>query len=261
MTPRIWTPFSEFYRARGYRVLAPPWPRFEREIESLRRYPDPMDDLGIAEIVDHYEHLIRGLDAPPILMGHSFGGLFVQILLDRGVGAAGVAIDSVSPKGVCRLPFSQLRALSPVLRNPANRRRAVSLTLDQFQYAFANTMSERDAREAFEANAVPAPGRIVFEAALANLNPHAPTRVHYRNHTRAPLLMIAGGDDHVVPPSINRANVTKYRDSRATTDFMEFPGRSHLIVAQTGWQEVADRALDWARTHAAAARPAGAVEA
>ena len=249
MTPRSWDPFRGFCEQRGYRVLAPPWPRLEGEVEEIRRDPSAMAGLGMTEIVDSYEHVIRTLDEPPIIIGHSFGGLFVQMLLDRGLGAAGIAIDAAAPKGVWRLPFSQIRALSPVLLNPANVRRAVALSFEQFQYAFANTMTEREAREAFQLNAVPAPGRIVFQAGLANLNPRAASKVDYRNDRRAPLLLVAGGEDHIVPASVDRATLRKYRHSTARTDFVEFPGRSHLIVAQTGWEEVAEHAVSWAQKH------------
>jgi pimeloyl-ACP methyl ester carboxylesterase len=249
MTPRSWDPFRGLFSQQGYRVLTPPWSRLEGEVEEIRRDPSAMAGLGIAEIVDGYEQFIRLLDEPPIIMGHSFGGLFVQMLLDRGLGLAGVAIDAAAPRGVLRLPFSQIRSLSPVLLNPANLRRAVSLDFEQFRYAFANTMTEREAREAFQLNAIPAPGRIVFQAGLANLNPRAVTKVDYRNDRRAPLLLIAGSEDHIVPASVNQANLRKYRHSTATTDFVEFPGRSHLIVAQTGWEEVAEHALSWAQEH------------
>jgi pimeloyl-ACP methyl ester carboxylesterase len=249
MTPRSWDPFRGFFEAAGCRVLTPAWPRLDAEVEDLRRDPSAMADLGVTEIVDHYDQIIRQLDAPPIVMGHSFGGLFVQMLLDRGLGAAGVAIDAAAPKGVLRLPFAQIRALSPVLRNPANRRRPVALNFKQFKYGFANTMTEQAAQDAFERDAVPTPGRIFFEAGLANLNPRAPTKVNYRNDTRAPLLLIAGSEDHTVPASVNRSNVAKYRRSKAITNYSEFAGRSHLIVAQDGWEEVADRALQWARSH------------
>jgi pimeloyl-ACP methyl ester carboxylesterase len=249
MTPRSWDPFRGLYEQRGYRVLTPPWPRIEGEVEEIRRDPSEMAGLGISEIVDGYEQVIRLLDEPPIIMGHSFGGLFVQMLLDRGLGAAGVAIDAAAPKGVLRLPFSQIKALSPVLLNPANVRRAVPLDFEQFRYAFANTMTDREAREAFELNAIPAPGRIVFQAGLANFNPRAASKVDYRNNRRAPLLLIAGSEDHIVPASVNQSNLRKYRHSTATTNFAEFPGRSHLIVAQTGWEEVAEHALSWAQKH------------
>jgi pimeloyl-ACP methyl ester carboxylesterase len=246
VTPRSWTRFRGYYEARNYRVLTPPWPRLVGDVEDVRRDPSALNGLGIKECVDHYDSIIRNLDEPPIIMGHSFGGLFVQMLLDRGLGAAGVAIDGAQAKGVLRLPAAQIRALSPVLLNPANRKRTVALTYKEFRYGFANTMSEADARAAFEAEAIPSPGRPVFEAGLANLNPRAVTKVNYRNDTRAPLLLIAGSDDHTVPAAVNRSNYHKYHRSKAVTSFKEFPGRSHLTIAQTGWEEVADYALSWA---------------
>jgi len=246
MTPRSWDPFRGFFEARGYRVMTPPWPRLRGEVEDIRRDPSALNGLGVTEIANHYENVIRELDEPPILMGHSFGGLFVQMLLDRGLGVAGVAIDAAAPKGVLKLPWSQIRSLSPVLLNPVNNWRTVALTFEQFRYAMANTMSDIEAMESYQRNAIPVPGRLVFQAGLANLNPWAATRVNYRNKKRAPLLLIAGSNDHIVPASVNRANFRKYRNSKAVTGFKEFSGRSHLIVAQDGWQEVAEYALAWA---------------
>jgi pimeloyl-ACP methyl ester carboxylesterase len=247
LTPRSWELFSSFFERCGWRVLAPAWPRMKGEVEEIRRDPSALAGLGVLEIADHYENVLRGLSAPPILMGHSFGGLIVQMLLDRGLGSAGVAIDSAAPKGVFRLPFSAIRAAKPVLSNPANYRRTVALSLPQFQYGFANTMGEHAARAAYERYVIPGPGRPIFQAATANLHASAATRVNYLNHDRAPLLLIAGGADHQVPPSMNRSNYRKYAGSRAITEFREFAGRSHLITAQEGWQEVAEYALTWAQ--------------
>jgi pimeloyl-ACP methyl ester carboxylesterase len=246
MTPRSWEPFRGFYEARGYRVLTPPWPRMKGEAEDIRRDPSPLNGLGTTEIVDHYENILREQDEPPIIMGHSIGGMFVQMLLDRGLGAVGVGIDAAAPKGVLKLPWSQIRSLSPVLLNPANFNRTVGLTFPQFRYAFANNISDVEAMKVYQRNAIPVPGRLVFQAGLANLNPWAATTVNYRNNDRAPLLLIAGSDDHTVPASVDRSTFRKYRYSKAITDFKEFPGRSHLIVAQEGWQEVAEYALTWA---------------
>jgi pimeloyl-ACP methyl ester carboxylesterase len=245
MTPRSWERFRGFYEERGLRVMAPAWPRMQGEVEEIRRDPSALRGLGVKEIVDHYDKIVRALDEPPILIGHSFGGLFVEMLLDRGLGAAGVAIDATAPKGVFRLPPAQLRAVSPVLRNPANVRRTVALSFPEFRYAFANTMSEDDARAAFERYAIPGPGRPLFEAATANFNPRAATRVDYRNGRRAPLLLVTGSEDHTVPASVSRDTHARYRHSAAVTAFREFPGRSHLLIAQDGWQEIAEDAIAW----------------
>lgn len=249
MTPRSWQLFREFYEQQGHQVFAPPWPRLHSEVEEIRRNPSALAGLGITEIVDHYEKFMRSLDQPPILIGHSFGGLIVQILIDRGLGAAGIAIDSATPKGIWKLPFSAIKSVSPVLSNPLNYQRTVSLTFEQFEYAFANSMSESEARSAYRLNVVPGPGRPIFQVALANFNPWAATKVNYRNHGRSPLLLIGGANDRLVPSVQNRINYKKYAHSKAITDYKEFPNRSHLIVAQEGWQEVAEYALAWAQSN------------
>ncbi len=258
MTPLSWEHWIDRYSERGYNVLAPAWPGLDGDIEQLRADPSAIEHLGIEEIVDHYDAIIRELDAPPIIVGHSFGGAFTEILLDRGLGAAGVAIDAAAVKGITKLPFAQLKSAFPVLKNPANNHRAVMLTFDEFHYAFSNTMSDDDAVAAYNRYAVPGPGRVLFQGAFANFNPHAPTRVDFHNDNRAPLLLIAGEDDHTVPAVVDRSAAKHYRKSAAITDYKEFPGRSHFIIGQEGWEEVADYALRWAVEHAAATTSAPA---
>jgi pimeloyl-ACP methyl ester carboxylesterase len=252
MTPLSWENWIERYGARGYRMLAPAWPGMDVPIEQLRADPSPIEDLGIQEIVDHYDTIIRGLDAPPIIMGHSFGGAFAEILLDRGLGAAGVGIDAAAVKGIARPPFAQLKSAFPVLKNPANVHRAVPLSPDEFHYAFTNTLTPEESQRVYDRYAVPGPGRVLFQGALANFNPHAPTRVDFAKDDRAPLLLIAGEVDHTVPAVVDRSAAKHYSKSSAVTEYKEFPGRSHYIIGQAGWEEVADYALDWAREHAAA---------
>jgi len=250
MTPLSWEHWIDRYTSRGHRVLAPSWPGMEGDIVDLRRDPSPYARLTIPEIVEHYEKIIRNLDRPPIIMGHSFGGGFTQVLLDRGLGAAGVAIDSAPTKGVLRLPFSTLRVAWPVLRNPANRHKAVPLTPKQFHYAFGNTLTEEESLRAYGRYHIPGPGHVLFEGAMANLQPHSALRVDYRNPDRAPLLLIAGGADHIVPAAVNRSNAKKYGRGTPKVDYREFTGRSHYTVGQGGWEEVADYALGWATENA-----------
>jgi pimeloyl-ACP methyl ester carboxylesterase len=249
MTPLSWENWTERLSGRGYRVIAPSWPGMERGIEQLRRDPSSVAGVGVREIVEHYVKILRELRVAPILIGHSFGGAFVQLLLDRGLGAAGVAIHSAPVRGVLSLPLSTLKVTFPVLGNPANVRRAVALTPKQFHYAFTNTLSEQDSAAVYDRYHIPGPGRVLFQAALANLDPRAPTRVDFRRDERAPLLLIAGGLDHVVPASVNRENARRYR-SNAVTEIIEFAGRSHYTLGQAGWEEVADYAIDWAAAHA-----------
>jgi pimeloyl-ACP methyl ester carboxylesterase len=245
MTPHSWDKWVDRYSSRGYRVVAPAWPGLDRDIADIRRDPSSLAGLGVTEIVDHYDRIIRDLDQPPIIMGHSFGAAFTQLLLDRGLGAAAVAISSAPVKGVLRLPFSSLRSAWPALKNPANRKRSFTLSPKQFRYRFGNTMSEEQSNAAYEDRYIPGSGRVLFQAGLANFTPNATTKVDFRRPGRAPMLMIAGEKDHVAPPSIVRSMFKKQRKSPSTTDYKEFPGRSHYICGERGWEEVADYALAW----------------
>ncbi|HKP59167.1 MAG TPA: alpha/beta fold hydrolase [Polyangiales bacterium] len=245
MTPLCWEHWIERFSSRGYSVIAPSWPRVEIGIEQLRRHPDTLAGLGVREIAQHYENIVRELRRPPILIGHSFGGAFVQLLLDRGLGAAGVAIHSAPVRGVYTLPLSTLRSTFPVLHDPRNAWRAVALTPRQFHYAFTNTLSEQESASIYDRYHIPGPGRVLFQAAFANLTPRAATRVDFTRSRRPPLLLIAGGADRVVPAAVNQENFRRYRGD-AVTDYKEFPGRSHYTLGQAGWEEVADCALDWA---------------
>lgn len=251
VTALSWEHWIKRYTDRGYHVIARSWPGMDIGIEQLRADPSRVAHLGVTEIVDHFDRIIRQLDRPPILIGHSFGGLIVQILLDRGLGAAGVAIDPAPVKGILKLPLSTLRVGFPALRNPANVKRAVPLTPEQFHYAFTNTLTAEEAAEVYERYEVPGPDRVLFQASLANLTPNAVTRVNFNNNDRAPLLLIAGGKDNIAPASLTRANYDLYHNSKALTDYREFPERSHFTIGEKGWEQVADVALDWATQHAA----------
>jgi pimeloyl-ACP methyl ester carboxylesterase len=251
VTPRSWEDWIARYEQAGYTVLAPAYPGFEVEVEALNADTSPIEALTVPAIVEHLEAVVGALDAPPILIGHSAGGAFTQILLDHGFGAAGVAINSAPTEGVAIVPLSQVKASFPVLKNPANRHRAVGLTPDQWHYTFTNTFSEERSRELYERYHVPASGRVFWGSALANIHPgHDDTYVDYDNDDRAPLLFISGTEDHLMPPKIQRSNAKHYK-SNTVTEVQEFEG-PHLLPAAPNWEQVADTALAWAVEHAAA---------
>jgi pimeloyl-ACP methyl ester carboxylesterase len=248
VTPRSWEDWVRHYEARGYRVIAPAYPGFEVEVEALNADTSPITSITVPKVLEHLEAVVGELESP-ILMGHSAGGVFTQLLLDRGHGAAGVAINSAPTEGVRMVPPSQLKATFSVLKNPANRHRAVGFTPEQWQYAFANTFSEEESRRLYDRYHIPASGGIFWDNVLANFKPgHQETWVDYDNDARAPLLFISGSDDHLMPPSIQRSNAKKYK-SDTVTEVKEFAG-PHLLPSAPGWEQVADHALSWALEHA-----------
>ena len=253
MTPRSWEHWVPYYEGKGYRVLTPTYPGFEVEVEALNADPSPIASLTVLEVVSHLAGIITELDKQPIIMGHSFGGTLTQILLDHGCGAAGVAINSAPTEGVHVSPPSQIKSLFPILKSPANRHKAVGFTPKEFHYAFTNTLSEEESLKVYERYHIPAPGNWVWAyGIIANIEPgHQETWVNYRNDARAPLLFITGGEDHIMPPSVNKSNAKHYK-SNTITEVREFPGRSHWTCGEPGWEEVADHALDWAAEHSGA---------
>jgi pimeloyl-ACP methyl ester carboxylesterase len=254
VTRRSWERWIPYYEKKGYRVIAPAYPGFEVEVESLNADHTPIERLTVPEIMAHLESTVRGLDSPPILMGHSAGGTFVQMLLDRGLGALGVTFNSAPTEGVIVSPWSQIRALFPVLKSPANRHRAIGLSFEQWRYTFANTFSEAEARESYHRYHVPASGRLVWDSTLANLTPgKQATWVDYQKTLRPPLLFVSGSEDHLMPPAVQYSNAAHYTGFFA--EVKVFDGRSHLLPAQRGWEEIADYALDWVERQRAG-RPA-----
>jgi pimeloyl-ACP methyl ester carboxylesterase len=244
-----WDPWIGAFRDAGYDPHAPGWPGDGATVEETRAHPEAVAGYGIQAVVDSYADFIRTLPAKPIAIGHSFGGLIAQRLLGQDLAVAAVAIDPAPPKGVLFLPPSALRVASIALRSPANRKGAVSLTREQFRYGFGNAVSQQESDELFDRWAIPSPGRPLFEAALANLTPGSPAKVRTNNAARGPLLITAGGKDHTVPPAISHQTVRLYRKSSASTDLIEFPGRGHSLTIDSGWREIADRALAWLKMH------------
>jgi alpha-beta hydrolase superfamily lysophospholipase len=242
-TALSWEHWIKHYSDKGYCVIAANWPGMEGDIQQLRRDPSSFATLGLSDVVDHYEQIIRELESPPIIIGYGFGGLVTQILLDRGWGAAGVAIASAPVKGIARLPLSVLKLAFSVLDN-SFRTKTASVTAEQFHRALANSLTETESLEAFKRYIVPAPNRILLQTAFANFSPHSATTVNFRNDTRAPLLLVAGGRDRVVPRSLVKANFELYRESKAETDYKEFPDQAHFTLLQE--TRVADYVLGWA---------------
>jgi pimeloyl-ACP methyl ester carboxylesterase len=240
-----WQPWVDLFQEKGYAPVAPGWPGDSDTVAESRANPDAIADRGIDEVTGHYAGIIGELPAPPVIIGHSFGGLIAEKLLGEGRGAAAIAIDAAPIKGVLPLPLSSLRTTLPVFKNPANRHRAVSLTAEQFRYSFGNAVSEQESNDLHKKWTIPAPGKPLFEAAAENISPHSPAKVQTGNTERGPLLLIMGGQDHTVPEAITKSTLKQYRGSSAVTDLVEFEDRGHSLTIDSGWRAVADRCLDW----------------
>ncbi len=240
-----WENWTQRYRARGFTVFTPGWPGLDGTVEELRADPTPLTQLSIKKVLDYLDAFVRKLETPPIIMGHSFGGLFAQLLAYRGLGAAVVGIDPAAPAGVLELPFSTLKGSAPVLANPFNVGKATMLTPEQFHYAFTNTLSEEESQKLYDRYAIASADRVLFEGAFENFALHSPARVEVKAQ-RPPILLIAGGDDHLVPADYTKKTFDLISQSPSLTAFKEFPGRPHLTGAVPGWEAVADYALQWA---------------
>ena len=256
MTPRSWDNWVDHYTDRGYRAIAPGWPGV-KDPEETRRDPSALKGLGLQKIVEHYDAIIRDLDRPPIIVGHSFGGLVTQLLLDRGLGAAGVAIGTAPPKGVLVLPFSTLRSAFPGLKNPFGRDGLAPLSPKQFQWRFTNTLSQEESDRIYQEHYIPGTNRAFFEAAYAALSKNSPAQINFKNPNRAPLVLLVAEKDHISPPAVNRSILKLQRQAPSVTESKEYPGRTHFTAGMDGWEAVADDALNWAVEHAGATRSAG----
>jgi pimeloyl-ACP methyl ester carboxylesterase len=233
----------DFFNQQGYETINPGWPGDAATVAECRNNPQAIANRGITEIADSYAAIIKTLAEPPILIGHSFGGLLTQVLLGRGIAAAGIAIDPAPIKGVWQLPFSALKASFPVLGNPFNLKKAISLTFEQFRYGFANAIPEEEARVLYDRWTIPAPARPLFQAATASFA-GSETKVNTNNTTRGPLLITGGEKDHIAPPVLGKASLKKYNGS-VVTAFQLFEGRGHSLIADHGWKEVAEYSLGW----------------
>ncbi|MES1243448.1 MAG: alpha/beta hydrolase [Acidobacteriota bacterium] len=250
LLPSSWDRWAGVFEEAGFTALTPGWPDDPETVEEAKAHPEVFAHKTVRQVADHFEEIVGGLSRKPAVIGHSFGGLLAQILAGRGRSAATVAIDPAPFRGVLPLPISTLKSAWPVLGNPANRNRAVPLTYDQFRYAFANAVSEEEARQLYDTFAVPAPGAPLFQAATANLNPWTEAQVDTENPDRGPLLIISGEKDHTVPWAIAHSEFKRQDGNAGTssvTEIVEMKNRGHSLTIDSGWREVADTALAFVR--------------
>ncbi len=249
LLPSSWDRWTVVFEESGYTALTPGWPDDPETVEEAKAHPEVFAHKTVKQVADHFDDVIQKLARKPAVIGHSFGGLLAQILAGRGLSAATVAIDPAPFRGVLPLPISALKSSSPVLGNPANRNRAVPLTYDQFRFAFANAVSEDEAKELYETFAVPASGAPLFQAASANLNPWTEAKVDTKNPDRGPVLIISGEKDHTVPWAIANASYKRQQRNEGVTEIVEIPNRGHALTIDSGWREVADTALAFVKRY------------
>jgi pimeloyl-ACP methyl ester carboxylesterase len=247
LLPSSWDRWAELFEAAGYSAVQPGWPDDPDTVAEAKAHPEVFARKSVGQIADHFEAVVRKLDRKPAVVGHSFGGLLAEILAGRGCAAVSVAIDPAPFRGVLPLPVSALRSASAVLRNPANRHRAVPLTYEQFRYGFTNALDEEEAKALYEEFAVPGSGEPIFQAAAANLNPWTEAKVDSKNPDRGPLLIISGELDHTVPWAIANASYKREKRNQGVTEIVEMKGRGHSLVIDNGWREVAETALDFVK--------------
>ncbi len=243
LLPSSWDRWAALFKKQGYTTLTPGWPDDPETVEEAKAHPEVFAHKTVGQVADHFADLIGELEVKPAVIGHSFGGLITQIIAGRGLAAASVAIDPAPFRGVLPLPISALKSASPVLGKPANRNRAVPLTYEQFRFAFANAVSEDEAKTLYETFAVPASGKPLFQAASANLNPWTEAKVDTKNPDRGPLLIIDGEKDNTVPWAIANASFKRQERNEGVTEIVKIPDRGHSLTIDGGWREVADAAL------------------
>jgi pimeloyl-ACP methyl ester carboxylesterase len=243
LLPSSWDNWASLFREAGYAPLTPDWPDDPETVEQARANPDVLAKKTLGQVADHTTEVIGKLDKKPAVMGHSTGGLLAQMIAGRGLSAATVAIDPGPFRGVLPLPFSALKASFPVLKNPLNKNRAITLTLDEFKYGWANALSDEEAKRLYETYHVAAPGVALMQMADANLNPWTEAKVDTENPDRGPLLILDGEKDHTVPWAIANAAFKRQQRNKGVTEIEKIPNRGHSLTIDSGWREVADKAL------------------
>ncbi|HUE66761.1 MAG TPA: alpha/beta hydrolase [Candidatus Acidoferrum sp.] len=250
LLPSSWDRWGDLFESAGYSAVKPGWPDDPETVADAKARPQVFAGKSVGHVADYVSGIVKRLHKKPAVVGHSFGGLLAQIVAGRGLSAATVAIDPAPFRGVLPLPFSALKAASPVLSNPANRNKAVPLTYEQFRFAFANAVSEDEAKQLYETYAVPAPGEPLFQAAIANLNPWTEVKVDTTNPDRGPLLILDGEKDNTVPWAIANASYKRQKRNAGVTEIKKIAGRGHALTIDSGWQEVAQTALDFVKRFA-----------
>jgi non-heme chloroperoxidase len=247
LLPSSWNNWVDYFEQEGYAGVTPDWPDDPETVEEARANPEVLANKSLKQVADHTAEVIDKLDRKPAVMGHSTGGLLTFMIADRGLSAASVAIDPGPFRGVLPLPISALRSASPVLRNPFNRSRAITLTLDQFKYGWTNALSDEEAKQLYETYHVAGPGKALMQMANANLNPWTEAKVDPKNPERGPLLIIDGEKDHTVPWAIANAAYKRQSKNEAVTEISKIPNRGHALTIDSGWREVAQKALDFVK--------------
>ena len=245
LLPSSWDRWRQMFEEAGYATIAPGWPDDPATVAEAREHPEVFAHKMVQAVTDHYVEALGKLKTKPAVIGHSFGGLIAQKIAGEGGSMATVSIDPAPGRGVLPLPASALKAGSPVLGNPANARRSVTLTLEEFKYGWANNLDEDEAAALYEEYHVAASGVPIFQAAVANLNPFSETKVRYKAENRGPMLIISGEKDHTVPHAISHAAYKKHLKNASVTEFAEIPDRGHSLTIDSGWREVAQTALDF----------------
>src|SRR5712664_741994 len=247
LLPNSWDRWAKLFEEAGYTALTPGWPDDPETVSEAKAKPEVFAHKTIGQIVDHFAEIVQGLERKPAIIGHSFGGLLAQILAGRGLASATVAIDPAPFRGVLPLPFSALKSAWPVLHNPANRKRAIPLTFEQFRFGFANAVSVEEAQQLYKTFAVPASGAPLFQAATANINPWTEAKVDVENPKRGPLLITSGEKDNTAPWAIANASFKRQQHNVGVTEIVEIPNRGHALTVDSGWREVANISLTFVR--------------
>jgi pimeloyl-ACP methyl ester carboxylesterase len=252
LLPSSWDNWAQLFEEAGYAALTPSWPDDPETIEEARANPDVFAKKTLKQVADHTAEVIGSLDKKPAVMGHSTGGLLTFMMADRGLSQVSVAIDPGPFRGVLPLPLSALKSAAPVLKNPLNRGRAITLTFDQFKYGWANALSDEEAKQLYETYHVAGPGVALMQMANANLNPFTEAKVDSKNPQRGPLLIIEGEKDHTVPWAIANAEYKRQRRNAAVTEIEKIPDHGHALTIDHGWREVAEKALAFVQRFSAA---------